>query len=66
MLREQDGDLEENLKAFSSGIPMKRIADPSEIARCVVFLASDDASYMTGANLVVDGGNDATGGAYPG
>ena len=36
-------------------IPMGRLAQPEEIARVVVFLASDDASYMTGAMVNVDG-----------
>jgi meso-butanediol dehydrogenase/(S,S)-butanediol dehydrogenase/diacetyl reductase len=37
----------------------------SEVARCVHFLASDLASYVTGTHLSVDGGNDATAGPYP-
>lgn len=36
--------------------PMRRFADPSEIAKLIVFLASDDASYITGAYVPVDGG----------
>ncbi len=43
-------------KEFEAGIPIGRIAQPREIASVALFLASDDASYMTGAELVVDGG----------
>jgi glucose 1-dehydrogenase/3-oxoacyl-[acyl-carrier protein] reductase len=37
-------------------IAMKRAGQPSEIGRAAVFLASDDASYVTGQSLYVDGG----------
>lgn len=37
-------------------IPMRRGCDPIEVARTVLFLASDDASYITGIAMVVDGG----------
>jgi meso-butanediol dehydrogenase / (S,S)-butanediol dehydrogenase / diacetyl reductase len=59
------GDTATALKALSAGIPMRRVAAPIEIARCVRFLASDDASYVTGTTLAVDGGSDATAGPYP-
>jgi NAD(P)-dependent dehydrogenase (short-subunit alcohol dehydrogenase family) len=41
---------------FASLVPLKRVAEPNEIARAVVFLASSDSSYVVGAELVVDGG----------
>lgn len=40
----------------TASIPMKRAAEPAEIARAAVFLASDDARYIHGVSLVVDGG----------
>jgi NAD(P)-dependent dehydrogenase (short-subunit alcohol dehydrogenase family) len=40
-------------------IPMARGGQPIEIAKCIVFLLSDDSSYMTGSELVVDGGYTA-------
>jgi acetoacetyl-CoA reductase len=43
-------------EAIVSGIPMRRMGTPEEIAGAVAFLAADDATYITGANLPVNGG----------
>jgi NAD(P)-dependent dehydrogenase (short-subunit alcohol dehydrogenase family) len=43
-------------KMISAAVPLGRFGKPDEIARAVVFLASDDASYITGIELFVDGG----------
>lgn len=43
-------------KALLDKTPMRRFGTPQEIARAALFLASDDAAYVTGAELVVDGG----------
>ncbi len=44
------------MKALISHIPMARMGKPEEVAAAVVFLASPEASYVTGATLYVDGG----------
>ncbi len=43
-------------EGISSKIPLKRLGSPEEVANCVGFLASDDASYITGSTLHVNGG----------
>jgi NAD(P)-dependent dehydrogenase (short-subunit alcohol dehydrogenase family) len=47
---------EDSAKAFEQMIPLSRHAEPAEIAAAVVFLASDECRFMTGSQLVVDGG----------
>jgi NAD(P)-dependent dehydrogenase (short-subunit alcohol dehydrogenase family) len=47
---------DENKAALVSTVPFKRLAKPEEIAQVIAFVASADASYMTGASIPVDGG----------
>lgn len=52
--------LEQALQESAEHIPMGRYGRPEEIARAVLFLASEDSSFMTGHLLLVDGGSTAT------
>jgi meso-butanediol dehydrogenase / (S,S)-butanediol dehydrogenase / diacetyl reductase len=54
--KETGADLDSILARFSSCIPLRRVAAPSEMGTVCTFLASDESSFMTGAVLVVDGG----------
>ncbi|ANU14390.1 3-oxoacyl-[acyl-carrier protein] reductase [Planococcus halocryophilus Or1] len=49
-------DTKAAVEAFSKTIPMKRLAESEEVSNMVLFLASDDASYSTGSEFIIDGG----------
>ena len=56
VLAARGGDVGDQLAATIAAHPMGRIAEPVEVANAVLFLASDEASFITGATLAVDGG----------
>ncbi|MDR3433391.1 MAG: SDR family NAD(P)-dependent oxidoreductase [Rouxiella aceris] len=64
-LTDMAGDIKDNqalLAKFAERIPLGRAAQPEEIADVIAFLASDDARFVTGVNLPVDGGLSASNG----
>jgi meso-butanediol dehydrogenase/(S,S)-butanediol dehydrogenase/diacetyl reductase len=58
-------DDKELIAKFAERIPLGRVCEPHEVAAVIAFLASDDASFMTGANVTVDGGVSASNGQPP-
>ena len=52
---------EEKVEQFGGNVPLGRAGQPEEVSPCYVFLASDDASYMTGQVLHPNGGSVVNG-----
>jgi 3alpha(or 20beta)-hydroxysteroid dehydrogenase len=59
MIRPAGMDDDEFQSRWRHVVPLARAAQPLEIARVVLFLASDESSYMTGSELAIDGGRTA-------
>lgn len=46
----------ENRQKFVSDVPLGRLTEPLDVANAVLFLSSDEGAFITGTNLVIDGG----------
>ncbi len=58
-------DREERVRSFVKDTPLRRFGKPEEVAALAVLLASDEAAYMTGTELTIDGGILAGSAAAP-
>ena len=56
---ERSGGEDAAFEALASQTPLARMAEPAEIAHAILYLASDESSFMTGSELVIDGGYTA-------
>jgi NAD(P)-dependent dehydrogenase (short-subunit alcohol dehydrogenase family) len=59
MLGRFTGNNDDRKSGMIAGVPLKRIGAPEEIAQTIVFLASEQASFLTGQIVSVDGGKSA-------
>lgn len=55
-LKTKTGSEEAAWQAMSQAVPLKRFAEPEEIAQAILYLSTDEASFVTGADFVIDGG----------
>ncbi|MFO0997343.1 MAG: SDR family oxidoreductase [Alphaproteobacteria bacterium] len=58
-LKRRGFEIESGLKELGKSVPLGRVSEPEEIGRLILFLASDDSSYMAGSIVAIDGGNTA-------
>lgn len=49
-------DTPEERARFAESVPLRRMSEPNDIAMAAIYLASDEAAFITGVNLPVDGG----------
>lgn len=54
------GGSRDNADALAAGLAIRRVGEPKDIANCILYLASDESDYVTGAEFTVDGGMTAT------
>jgi meso-butanediol dehydrogenase/(S,S)-butanediol dehydrogenase/diacetyl reductase len=58
-MRKLSEDVDDVYRKVTRFAPLRRAAEPEEVASAICYLASDDASYITGAIMMVDGGSTA-------